>query len=551
MSTSSSLAAEFQPTGHHPEWWPVDSMRSVTPCPIDWVRIVQLTPGPASDMRRCVLIPIEDVRAQLARPRSVASELGEVEVFDGKFHDGLTDPFDGRAEFFCQVRWQEPAAEPAVDWALPFLWYWRAIRRGNQWIYLDSAGRDVELARVRITAPDDYAVEVRALSLRHYLHVRGKAMLLDVQVDQDHPDTEEVEREEHPLECEWASMEFQTYPYEGVLTDGRAVAASSLHGQYVILPAEGAPGPAWCTDEEPAAYPEFIYGLDPSTGRPLGVQPTIENAGTDGSPGPHFWTRIYFNAQVLDRYLAEPRRYTVTGSRISCLHVWGLSIGRTSDNLIEVDLYDLSRMPWREWDHWRAHNVAPSGGDPDEGKLRRERLNQVASSPDIVRDLRAALGRANDASHRRLGWPMWRPLAEPTATEWAALHPPVVSDRSALQGPLLTLSKVLVDSIDSTRLRSLLLTEPPSNARSLALLQQYVDELGGRKDAVQPLRELQDLRSQGGFAHYTGSSAEKALMRIAGAATTPAEIFENICVKLIGAVDTIATVVSAVTAGET
>lgn len=548
MSTRPSLASDFQPAGHHPDWWPIDAMRSITPFPVDWVRIVELTPGPASDVRCCALIPIEDVQTEMARPRSVASEVGEVEVFDGNFHDGLVDPFGGRAEFFCQVRWQEPATEPAVEWALPFLWYWRAIRQGNQWIYLDSAGRDVELARIRISAPDDYAVEVRALALRHYLHLRGRALLLDVQVDQDHPSTAAVEREEHPLACDWASMEFQIYDYDGA-GGGQPVAASSLHGQYVVLPADGAPGPAWCTDEEPATYPEFIYGLDTSTGRPLTVRPTIENAGTDGHPGPYFWTRIYFNAQVLDRYLAEPRRYTVTGSRISCLHVWSLSIGRTSDNLVEVDLYDLSRMPWREWDHWRAHNVAPAGGDPDEGKLRRERLNQVASSPDIVRDLRTALGRANDASQSRAGWPLWRPLAEPTATEWTALHPPVVGDRIALQGPLLTLSKVLVDSIDSIRLRQVLLTEPPRDAKSLTLLQQYVDELGGSNDAVQPLRELQDLRSQGGFAHYTGSSAEKTLTRVAGGATTPAEIFENICVKLIGALDSIATGVSAATAG--
>jgi len=523
-------------------------MRSIAPFPVDWVRIVELTPGPASDVRCCALIPIEDVDTELARPQCVAREVGEVEIFDGIFHDGMADRFGGCAEFFCQVRWQEPATVPAVEWALPFLWYWRAIRRGDQWIYLDSAGRDVELARVRVAAPDDYAVEVRALALRHYLHLRGRAMLLAVQVDQDHPGTSEVEREEHPLACGWASMEFQVYDYDGA-DGGKPLAASSLHGQYVVLPADGAPGPAWCTDEEPDDYPEFIYGLNASTGRPLTVQPTTDNTGVDGSPGPHFWTRIYFNAQVLDRYLAEPRRYTVTGSRISCLHVWSLSIGRTSDNLVEVDLYDLSRMPWREWDHWRAHNVAPAGGDPDEGKLRRERLNQVASSPDVVRDIRAALGRANNASQRRLGWPLWRPLAEPTATEWAALHPPVVSDRSALQGPLLTLSKVLVDSIDSSRLRKVLRTEPHRDAKSLALLQQYVDELDGPEDAVQPLRELQDLRSQGGFAHYTGSSADKALARVAGGATLPTEIFENICVKLIGAVDSIAMVISTATAG--
>jgi len=515
-------------------------MTSITPAPTAWVRIAELTPGPAPDVRRCALIPIEDVPKELARYRSLASEVGDVEVYDDRFHGGLTDPFDGRAEFFCQVRWREPATDASVEWSWPFLWYWRAVRQGNSWIYLDSAGRDAELARVHLDSPDQYFVEVEAMALRQYLHRRGMAMLLDIQLDEDHPEAGPVEREEHPLVADWASMEFQVYSYDGVLADQRDIAASSLHGQYVILPAADATGPAWCSDEEPEAYPDFVYALDPTSGKPLTVQPTRANAGTDGYPGPHFWTRIHFRAQVLDRYLAEPNRYAVTGSRISCLDIWSLSIGRTSDGVIEVDLFDLSRMPWSEWPHWKTHNIPPTGGLPDEGKLRRERLNQPASSPDVVRDLRTALERANDAAQRLAGGPIWRPLAEPTATEWRVLHPPVVADRAALQGPLLTLSMVLVDSIDSIKLRKALTSQPTSGTKSLVLLEQYIEQLGGPRNAVQPLKDLQELRSKGGFAHYGGSGANAVLTRMAGDATTPAEVFTGICRSVIDALDSMA-----------
>lgn len=278
------------------------------------------------------------------------------------------------------------------------------------------------------------------------------------------------------------------------------------------------------------------------------MQPTRANAGVDGSPGPHFWTRVYFDAQVLNRYLSEPRRYTVTGNLIQCLHVWTLSIGRTSDGLIEVDIYDLSRMPWLEWSHWEAHNVPPSGGEPDEGKLRRERLNQVASSPDIVRDLRAAINQANDAAQQHTGWPLWRPLEEPTATEWDTLHPPVVSDRSALQGPLLTLCKVLADSLDAKQIKKALVAEPARDSKSLALLQQYINELGGPANTVGPLRDLQTLRSRGGFAHYAGGSAEEEFARLTNGLRTPAEIFEYICHNLINMLNSITATIVAATA---
>lgn len=467
-----------------------------------------------------------------------------MDLFGDRFHDGLTDLREGRAEFFCQVRWLEPVVEASVEWSWPFLWYWRAVRQGDSWVYLDSAGRDVELARVHVDSPDQYVVEVQAMALRQYLHRRKMAMLIDIQLDKDHPEAEPVQREEHQLVSEWASMEFQVYSYDDILADGAEVAASSLHGQYVILPAENATGPAWCSDEEPEAYPDFVYALDPRSGRPLTVQPTRENAGSDSYPGPFFWTRIYFRPQVLDRYLAEPTRYTVTGSRVSCLHKWGLSIGRTSDGLIEVDLFDLSQMPWPEWSHWKTHNVPPAGGSPDQGKLRRERLNQPASSPDVVRDLRMALQQANDAALRLAGWPIWRSLAEPTVTEWRALHAPVVDDRAALQDPLLTLSKVLVDSIDSGKLRKALTSPPASDAKSLALLQQYIEQQGGTSDAVRSLKDLQELRSRGGFAHYAGSGANAVLTRIAGDASTPADTFTRICRNLIDALDSIAETLS-------
>jgi hypothetical protein len=62
-----------------------------------------------------------------------------------------------------------------------------------------------------------------------------------------------------------------------------------------------------------------------------------------------------------------------------------------------------------------------------------------------------------------------------------------------------------------------------------------------------PLRKLQDVRSKGGFAHYTGSSANQALLSYAGDARTPAEIFERTCCNLTDALDSITATIAAAT----
>ncbi|WP_143267654.1 hypothetical protein [Amycolatopsis alba] len=104
-------------------------MKSITPYPTQWVKIAELTPGPVSDVRQCALIPLADVPDELARPHSRVFHVGQVEIFDRRgFHDGLLDLFGGRAEFFCHLRWAASVAEPSIEWAWPFLWYWRAVR---------------------------------------------------------------------------------------------------------------------------------------------------------------------------------------------------------------------------------------------------------------------------------------------------------------------------------------------------------------------------------------------------------------------------------------
>lgn len=52
------------------------------------VKIIELTPGPASNVRRCALIPLDDVPTELARLRSLAGEVGEVEVRADWWHGG-------------------------------------------------------------------------------------------------------------------------------------------------------------------------------------------------------------------------------------------------------------------------------------------------------------------------------------------------------------------------------------------------------------------------------------------------------------------------------
>ncbi|MCP3881557.1 MAG: hypothetical protein GY701_24690, partial [Sulfitobacter sp.] len=137
-----------------------------------------------------------------------------------------------------------------------------------------------------------------------------------------------------------------------------------------------------------------------------------------------------------------------------------------SAGLIEVYLGDLcERLPRDEWGHWITYNVVPEG-TMEGGRFRRDFLAQFASSPDVPSDVRRARARAAEASASIFTHAIWRDLGEDIAPEFESMIGPLSEDPSALGGPLLLLTKCLIDAIDPTPLKEFLKDAEPGNAAS-------------------------------------------------------------------------------------
>jgi hypothetical protein len=80
------------------------------------------------------------------------------------------------------------------------------------------------------------------------------------------------------------------------------------------------------------------------------------------------------------------------------LDLWGVDISFNSGGLVEVYLGDLGRdLPAAEWGHWQSYNVPPQGM-MDEGRFRRDFLNQPANSKDPAGGLQRARDKAAGVS---------------------------------------------------------------------------------------------------------------------------------------------------------
>lgn len=291
-------------------------------------------------------------------------------------------------------------------------------------------------------------------------------------------------------------------------------------------------------------YVEYIFAVDDSTGdmRRHTSNPQMLG-GYEDSSRLHSMTPIYFSREVLTRYTTEPSRYQVTASRISCLDLWGVDISTNTAGLIEVYIGELGALPQDEQVHWLAYNVPPEG-EMDEGRFRRDFLNQSVGSPDPAGDLRRARRRAAEVTRALLGAPVWRELDPPAATEFEALFGPTSNDPSALTAPTITLTKVLVDGIDPAPLKKFL-GGSESGEKSIELLRRMLSSLGDTQDAAEAFAALQAFRSAGGVAHLGGSRASAARARLGIAGMSPLEAFAHMALKLTRALNHVADLVEA------
>ncbi|WP_435191738.1 hypothetical protein [Streptomyces sp. bgisy126] len=407
------------------------------------------------------------------------------------FVDGLTDT-SARAEFFVQLRGhRKPEVEPTLEFTPSFLWYFDAIPRPDgSWYFLDEAGLDQELVRIR---RDDAGVrvEIAALPLRRYLAVRERFLV--VQYDK----VTRLDSTPEPKIKAVHRTEVSTFEFHS--NHPGSFGFVRLCGKHLVLPIDAKPADLAYPYTSGQSYPEFTTDTDPATGQPITftcnpdkLSDHFNDLGT-----PDYLTRVYFRREVLRRYTSEPSRYQVTASRLSCLSLWGISIGRNEEGLVEAYLGDLGRdLPSSERSHWLSFNVAPRGGI-DQERRRRDILGQwTEGTSDPLHRLTHARERFSKALSALVGQPVYRAWDAADQIVFSGLHLPTSSEQSEADTQILTLAKGIIEYLDVKALRQL----PGADAKGLTInnLEGWVKHTGGDPDLhVGPLRLLQNLRSNG------------------------------------------------------
>ena len=241
---------------------------------------------------------------------------------------------------------------------------------------------------------------------------------------------------------------------------------------------------------------------------------------------------------MLEKYYSEPSKYSVEDGHIWCEGLWGIRLDNSQSEYVIVLLGDLGRdLPEKEQAHWKHYNVAPDGPVSDTA-LKRWYLGEFADPEDSALVFQQSFQQLQEAWQDKHGWSVFAPLPEADFHHFNTLRRPLTREQSELDEIILSLSKLLVDSINVRKLKELIpnfmaTDDRRRTKRSIAILQEFLNsqDYDNCKTFVECLRTIQDLRSTGA-AHRKGKKFEKAAQSIGLNTKTTQQVADEILKSL-------------------
>ena len=375
-------------------------------------------------------------------------------------------------------------------------------RKTEEYIKIDDAGNEEVVAVVKSNQ-----IDIRLKEIRQFLAV--KDMYLSIRFDF-------TDYSVHPLKVLGIESNLQgCFKHHGLVcwTHGSkdidsepSKSMSWLMGKRLIKPlpkSKSGFGDFAVQDRE---YVEFIFDVD-DNGDPIchTCDPEKLNDFPEKNPdAPFYLTPIHFSKKVLDKYYNEPGKYTVRDSGVSCGSLWSVKIDNHAPDKVCVMFRDLRHLPYREQQHWRAHNILPEGG-VSETFFRRNVQGEWANSdqPDLLfKQHYELLQRACDEC---LGWQLLKPLGSGDAYRLQRIRVPVVEEESHFKDLVSDLTSVLIDgSLNEKRLKDLIpVAQRKKGERGISRLESVFACRGvaGSEKHIRFLRSLWDLRTTRSSAH--------------------------------------------------
>lgn len=292
---------------------------------------------------------------------------------------------------------------------------------------------------------------------------------------------------------------------------------SYIFAKNVILGCSLCDSNIWPYNEE-KTYVDFIIGID-ENGKEIRYtcNPKDLNNYFGANPtAPHYLTPVYFDSAVLNKYYSKPEIYKVGDGIIRCGVLWSLYIDNSNSDYVSAYLGDLGRdLPSEAEQHyWRGFNK-PIGGKLSKTKIKRDFMciASDSDSPDFV--FKKAYTRLNQVFAEKYGWPLFLSLTEQDTYNFETLRVPVNNSIAEMDMLVLSLVKILIDSLNEKSISKRLTGNYEKLVGSISKIEAWLCEsnIENYDEHIKFLRNLQELRSSG-TGHRKGKGYQKITKKL-------------------------------------
>ena len=303
---------------------------------------------------------------------------------------------------------------------------------------------------------------------------------------------------------------------------------SVLMGKKIIFPPPVENCGYWPYEKE-REYEEFIIGMD-EMGQEIKYScnpDKLNNYFGKNPDAPMYLTPVFFKKEVLQRYLSKQELYEIRDGYLSCQSLWGIEIDNHHKNCIAVYLGDLGRdLPEGEQVYWKSYNII---GDEELSRVSflRDFLSIPTESDMIDHQFQHDYQEFSIRWKEKYGWEFFVPLSEADQYNIKQIHIPITDSQPEFDQLVLSLVKVLIDSINEKELQKQI--GESESLKGISKLEKWLElqKLDDYTEYIKFLRNLQELRSTG-TGHRKGKSYQKIGREFGIGDSSLIDVFERI-----------------------
>lgn len=380
--------------------------------------------------------------------------------------------------------------------------------------YIDvSNGEGITVVKMN----DDGYVTIHKRYLKTYLAVKEKVLMIHIDSRCVSIDNSEKIKEDGLAYRNSENTIFYTLNIGNTSTGLKRKNYSIIYAKNVVSGCSLCDSNIWPYNEE-KTYVDFIIGID-ENGKEIRhtCNPKELNNYFGANPtAPHYLTPVYFDSAVLNKYYSKPEIYKVEDGIIRCGVLWSLYIDNSNSDYVSAYLGDLGRdLPSEAEQHyWRGFNKS-IGGKLSKTKIKRDFMciASDSESPDFV--FKKAYIRLNRVFTEKYGWPLFLSLTEQDAYNFETLRVPVNNSIAEMDMLVLSLVKILIDSLNEKSISKRLTGNYEKLVGSISKIEAWLCEsnIENYNEHIKFLRNLQELRSSG-TGHRKGKGYQKITKKL-------------------------------------